>query len=218
MVSLRDFWEELWEKNPQNLTNNYAHLLLDIKDKSALYVGCGCIIYNVGLLSPKYFIGLDIAKKPLDYSKRNSQANGFVLGNGANLPLKTNSFDVAFSIDTFTYTEDFYDILDEMKRVTRERIAFTVNHLDDAVLYFGNNYVQTEYSNVFHMKNHDMDMFFFTESNIEKLLLSFELKPLKILTLTKRELAGFIPIAEREPIYVPNGNVKELIFVEATKL
>ena len=207
MVNTRKFWEESWEKHPQDLTNTYAHLLLDITDKSALYVGCGYIMYDIGILKPGYFIGLDIAKKPLDLSRETSYADGFVLGNGNNLPFKTDSFDVAFSIDTFTYTNNFYDILKEMKRVVRERIVFTVCHLNDAILYTGDNYVQEEYSNAFHTENHDI--FFFTENNIKKLLSDLGLKPLEILTLTKGEVANFMPSVDGEPVYVPNGKLGE---------
>ena len=92
--------------------------LLDIKHETVLDVGCGTAIYSDLF---KNYTGIDNCKEMLKLSKANTMH-----AQAEKLPFKDQSFEIVISITAAHNFKDIKKAIQEIKRVSKRKIAISV--------------------------------------------------------------------------------------------
>lgn len=90
------------------------------KAKYVLDFGCGVGQYST-LFNPRFYVGVDIESKYIDYARRNFKGEFFLIRKGEPLALRQGTFDLILAIDIFHHltNEDSHALLEEFKRVLK---------------------------------------------------------------------------------------------------
>ncbi|MFQ5822471.1 MAG: class I SAM-dependent methyltransferase [bacterium] len=107
------------------------------KSKKFLEVGCGVGIDLVRFAKGGAIVtGVDLADRSIELAKRNFQHHGItghlILGNGEDLVIEDNSFDVVYAHGVIQYTANDQAMVDELYRVVKpggEVIMMVYNRL-----------------------------------------------------------------------------------------
>jgi len=101
------------------------------RDLSIIDVGCGTGIVGRELHKMGFskFDGVDISKEMLGTAKTRGYSNLLIGSLNEKLPIKENTYDVAFCVGVFTHDHVKSDRLDELIRVIKSGglICFTIN-------------------------------------------------------------------------------------------
>ncbi|APT86736.1 MULTISPECIES: class I SAM-dependent methyltransferase [Corynebacterium] len=145
---------------PEMLHEKDAHLLGDTTGKRILEVGCGSAACTRWLHGRSALaLGFDISRSMLGHAATRKQSPDLPLvqADVLNIPLASNSFDIAFSaFGALPFVQDIDHALAEISRVTRPggRFVFSVNHpmrwifpddpgeLTASVSYFERSYLE----------------------------------------------------------------------------
>ncbi|MEK6936507.1 MAG: class I SAM-dependent methyltransferase [Nanoarchaeota archaeon] len=201
----------------------YAYKLFSREKGKILEVGCGDLGYNFNVVTDgDYFVGLDISDEAIKKAKKNirhrKKPSDFIVASATDLPFKDNSFDLVSSIETLTLMgEDFYKALKEMKRVSKDKLIFTLSHVDIAKAYNpGKEHEFVNKGNYFLVNSSKSgDKVFFTKANIETLLEKLELR---IETLDVLKNFDVIALADYWAAnYCEFPHVDSRFFIEARK-
>ncbi len=220
MAEQRKFWEEFYKDSLNSAGTRYAYQLFSQKSGKVLEVGCGDLCYNG--IDGDYYVGIDIshnalkkAKEALTYIKRPASV---VVASATHLPFKDNSFDLVTSIETITLLgSDFYTALQEMKRVSKDKLVFTLSHIDIAKAHNPDKEFIKKEDHFLIKHSPSGEKAFFTKENIESVLKKLELKIETLEVLTEYDviyLGVGSPVCSFDCEF---PNVNSRIFVDARK-
>lgn len=239
-VKDRVFWDAEWRCYPQRPANSYAHMIIptnDIAGKRVLEVGCGDLIYS-NVTDAKNVVGLDISMNALRRAAEYIPSPPLVvtMGDAIRLPFRSNFFDTSIAIDTLALLgRQYYKALEEMCRVTRDVVIFTMIHQDNLThqLYCSRN-CTTDFTiketdrdlgvivdspfkcpgmgdEVYHMEQTYLD-----EEILTSVLDRLSLTPHSITVLTGNEMNNVgVPFYRR--CLDPDDDYKSQVFVRALK-
>ncbi|MEM4255186.1 MAG: class I SAM-dependent methyltransferase [Candidatus Norongarragalinales archaeon] len=147
-VDIVDFWRKGYEKrgggehDDAKEAEHVSRLLTLSGRETLLDVGCGAGSL-LAKLPAKSKTGLDFSKPSLDKAKANNPRARFVLGEAADLPFASNSFDRVLSYSTFIYYPRDYALkaLAELERVCKKGGRILVGDVADASAYPGGRIV-----------------------------------------------------------------------------
>ena len=212
-MSNQKFWEKIWAKD-RVVSGFHSYEIATCANGRIIDIGCGNLCNSLLPEKSRYFVGLDIALTALKQAKLFTKETRLVAGSALNLPFQDNTFDESFSFETITLLgHNWYKALEEMKRVTRERIIFTLTHRDIMFAQDPSTIHEQKDGYTF-LPGSKLERACFTEADTEKALKKLQLIPENIRVFTKGELtryyAGRWEISEYP-------NVKEKIYVTARK-
>lgn len=220
----REFWEQKWKEDPDSVRSEYGYCLVlgdrEVDGRKVLDVGCGDLGHLIVPEAAIYF-GVDISPTALQRARENcgnSRKYGFVLADATHgLPFPRNSFDYALSFDTITLLGSvFYKALEEMAKVAKDGVIFTVSHRDPVRMFIPDTpHTDLQYGTLIHDSN--CEKVVFTEENVEELLRALDLKPDKIETLSVDNVRRLENPLDIEFIPSQYGDVKSRIYVKALK-
>lgn len=121
---------------PEGLHERDLQMLGPVRGKDVLEIGCGAAQCSRWLVTQgAYAVGLDLAHRQLQHSRRIDEETGFVVpavdGTATHLPFATDSFDIAFSaFGGLQFVADADRAISEAARVLRPggRLAFSITH------------------------------------------------------------------------------------------
>ena len=132
-------WAKDYDKDNDNLLGTVSQplavkLLSEFakkRDLSIIDVGCGTGIVGKELhkIGFSKFDGVDISREMLKTAKTRGYSNLLIGSLNEKLPIKENTYDVAFCVGVFTHDHVKSDRLDELIRVIKSGglICFTIN-------------------------------------------------------------------------------------------
>lgn len=191
-------WDDIWKEGDcsTGLSGSLSKRLL--RGKDVLELGCGALGASVGAKVAKKFTGMDISNEALRKASRVCNGHSLVHGDARALPFKDNSFDIVVAIEMPTLLGlDLFAAFEEMARVTREKVVFTVTHLDVCKEDMHPDTYATVGGALF--SNGFSDIIALSEPMVVRVLKMVGLKPKKIL------------------VDVDEDGVKQRLYVEAVK-
>jgi len=77
------------------------------------------------------WIGLDLLNSP-EVDRRNSFQNNVVAYDGQQIPFKSDSFDIIFSLQVFEHVEELYSVFNELSRILKSdgKLIGSTSHLE----------------------------------------------------------------------------------------
>ncbi len=212
-MSNREFWEEIWGNN-QVVSGYHSYKIAKCTKSRILDMGCENLCNSHLPEKSRYFIGIDIALTALKQAKSSIKKTKLVVGSALNLPFPDNTFDESFSFETISLLgHNWYRALEEMKRVTKKRVSFTLTHRD--IMCTRNPSTSHEQKDGYtFLPGSELERACFTEADVDKALMRLQLIPEDIRVFTKGELTRDYSVWKAVSEY---PDTKEKIYVTARK-
>jgi SAM-dependent methyltransferase len=127
------FWNNVWRKGaePGTMVSNWLGGFEELRGKTVLDVGCGGgskIAQFASTFKAKSYVGVDISEEALSLMRQNGFKNqSFIQADARSLPFGDNSFDIVIAIASLEFLgRDIVQALSEMRRVSNDKVIFTV--------------------------------------------------------------------------------------------
>lgn len=204
------FWDGEWSENPQRpiATADLGNIPMErLAGKSVLEIGCGASVVVSSVLRTGY-TGMDISRVSLGLLQKYHGNLRVAVGDASALPFKDESFDTVIALETLTFLgKDFHKALDEMIRVSKESVIFSLPHIEAA----------REGSNANEEKHKDGGSVFndypfphmvFSEDELHALLISKGLVPSSVMVWAEYGWRDYCTPGGREKLKGENGKFK----------
>lgn len=216
----KDYWDKIWKNRPDHLRSKFGYNLVETPKGKVLEIGCGDLSYSGLPFEAEYFCGVDISPEGLKRCKNTIKSlkgqKYLVAASALDLPFKDNSFDESFAFEFLhVLGRNYFKALEEMKRVTKKRITFTLEHKDIAELTYPLPKENLEDCTIFVHEN--CNLVTFTERNVEDILreLNLEIEELKV--FTNRGAAQTNVYNLEQEVFVEHPQIKSRFFIRTRK-
>ncbi len=213
---LKAFWENEWLHDPESSRSTTGYAMTSIDRGSVLDVGCGDLRYCNFPDRVDYFCGVDISHNALYAARQYHKKGRFVQSSAVSLPFPNNYFDAVVSMSMLTILgSSFYRALQEMVRISKKGLFFTLSHRENALAFCKKGYKETDCATL--IEDSGMEKAYFTEENVRTIAERLKIKCGRIDALTMDEILNFgRPLYELD-IHVEHGDKKAIIYVDAEK-
>ncbi len=218
MTQQRDFWDSVWSESPDDVASILGYGLLSdcdfetLRDKVVLDVGCGNFTYSRIPEIASRFIGVDISLVGLVNGMEYLEKGFLVQASAFALPFAFRSVDYVVSMEVLPLLgENYGDALQEMARVSREGMIFTVKH-SEAISNGSCEHRDLTPGKLF--KGEMIDVVALTEADVEEVIAGLGLSIDGLVVLTRNEVMNYgLPFYQQRS-YV-SGDLKEAMYVKA---
>ena len=122
-AELSETYQKRWKKYIKKSMNKTLEIAQDTKATNILDIGCGTgeLLEKLTKTHPQAKLtGIDLSAAMLKHAKEKlPKSINLLQGNAATLPLKSNSFDLIFSLSSFHYWQNQTQALQEVFRVLK---------------------------------------------------------------------------------------------------
>jgi len=121
-----------------------------VKGKRVLDIACGSG-YGTNILAKagaKYATGIDISKEAAKHAQDTYKRDnlGYQVGNGTNLDIEDNSFDIVVSFETIEHLEEYEQFASELSRVLKKDGLLIISSPNKDLYHTGNEFHFREFS------------------------------------------------------------------------